>query len=110
MPFLKHRNELEFYAFEFAARLGAGETLTTPQVTVSLRTGSSPPYQDKTSEFVTGSPSISSSKALFTLRAASVGEQAEGADYTVYCKVNTNSGRILVSTTSLRVTDEARTT
>lgn len=109
MPFLKHRNELEIFAFDFAARLVVGETLSTPQVTVALRSNGTPPYTDKTSEFVTGSPTVAGAKVQFTLKAAAAAEQAESVFYLAYGKATTSLGRILVATTNLSVTDEART-
>lgn len=108
MPFLKHRNELEVYAFEFAARLAVGETLSAPEVKITLRSGNPPTFTDKTSEFVTGGPSVSGTKVQFTLKvAAQADQQAESVQYVAYGKASTSAGRILVSTTPLSVTAEA---
>lgn len=108
MPFRKHRNEQDVYAFEFAARLAVGETLSAPEVKITLRSGNPPTYADKTAEFVQGSPTISGTKVQFTLKpAAQAADQPAGAQYVAYGKASTNTGRILVSTTSLTVSNKA---
>ncbi len=104
MPFLKHRNEIEVYAFDFAARLAVGETLSAPEVKITLRSGNPPTYADKTAEFVQGSPTVSGAKVQFTLKvAAQAADQPAGAQYVAYGKTSTSLGRILVSTTTLTV-------
>jgi hypothetical protein len=104
MPFLKHRNEQEIYAFDFAARLAQGETLSAPEVKITLKSGNPPTYTDKTNEFLQGSATISTTKVQFTLKpAAQAADQAAGAQYVAYGKASTSLGRILVSTTTLTV-------
>ena len=108
MAFLKHRDEKEVFAFDFAARLVAGETLSNPAVKVTQRTGSV--YADKSAEFVQGSPTVSGTKVQVTLKAAAAAnEQVSGPVYTVYAKADTSQGRILVGVTILEVTRKAAT-
>ena len=104
MPFAKHRNELEVYAFDFTKKLGQGETLSSPQVKVAQRVGQDL-WQDRTAEFLSGAPTISGTKVQFTLKvAASASEQVASRDYDVYVSANTSGGRIVVGTTPLDVT------
>ncbi len=104
MPFLKHRTELELYAFDFAARLAVGETLSAPEVKITLKSGNPATYTDKSAEFIQGSPTISGAKVQFTLKvAAQAADQPAGAQYVAYGKATTSLGRILVSTTTLTV-------
>jgi len=108
VPFIKHRDEREIYAFDFALRLVTAETLSAPAVKVTLRSGVT--YVDKSAEFVTGSPAVSGTKVQFTLKPAALGtEQLPGTDYVIYAKADTSLGRILVDTTPLTVTQEATT-
>jgi hypothetical protein len=104
MPFLKHRNEKEVYAFDFTARLAGGETLSAPEVKITLRSGNPPAYADKSAEFLEGNPTVSGTKVQFTLKpAAQAADQPAGAQYVAYGKATTSLGRILVSTTTLTV-------
>jgi hypothetical protein len=107
MAFLKHRNEKEVFAFDFAARLAAGETLSAPEVKITLQSGTPPAYADKSAEFIDGAPTISGTKVQFTLKAAAApAEQTVSVWYVAYGKASTSAGRILVSTTELTVTAE----
>jgi hypothetical protein len=108
MAFLKHRDEKEVFAMDFALRLATGETLSNPGAKVTLKSGAT--YTDKSSEFIVGSPTVSGSKVQVTMKAAvSAPDQAVGVDYVVYAKADTSQGRILVATTPLTVTAEAST-
>lgn len=103
MAFIKHRDEKEKFAFDFANRLAQGEILSAPQVKIAQRVGRDL-WQDRTAEFLDGAPTIDTTKAQFTLKVAgAVGEQLSHRDYDVYVAVSTNQGRILVGTTTLDV-------
>lgn len=99
----KHRDEAETYEFDFAERLVSGETIAAPQVTVSERVAGA--FVDRTSEFRTAAPFVVGTRVQFTLiAAAQASHQASPRNYTIYLKVTTSQGRILVGTALLEVT------
>jgi hypothetical protein len=101
----KHRDEQEIFSVSFAANLGAGETLSSPELKIAQRSLSG--WTDKTTEFVPTAISVfGDDQVQFTLAKRTDAAQAAGR-YTIWCKADTSGGRILVETPTLRVKDEA---
>lgn len=103
MPYEKHRDEKQVFDMDFVKRLAVGETLATPEVKISQRSGAKL-WTDRTDEFLgTPAPQVVGTKVQFTLKQAAADEQVVTREYDVYVKADTNQGRILVSTAELVV-------
>lgn len=98
--FVKHRQEREVYAVDFAALLSQGETLSSPSVTITALNATT----DVTAQFRSGEPDpvVSGTEVQFWLKAASAGEQREG-QYYILVKVTTSQARVLTALRSSNV-------
>lgn len=72
--------------FEFASDLGAGETITSAQVTATVYSG----VHASPQSIITGSESVSGTKVFQKVRAGVVGVQ-----YTLKCEIHTSAGQVL---------------
>lgn len=91
--FLKHREEVDAYAHDFAPDLAAGETLSTVTKT-EVQENPGGTWTDVSSEFGSPAGTIDGTTVEFTLEAAGAGDQDEG-NYRVLVVVTTSEGRTL---------------
>jgi hypothetical protein len=92
--FTKHRDERDLYRISFADELAAGEAITDHTATVLDVLGN-----DVAADFVE-STTVAGPVIEVWLKAAVDAEQPMGR-YLVYCRVTTQTGRVLVAQDSL---------